>query len=223
MGDCIYCGNPAGFLRKKHPECEQKYTEGWTQMVDYSRDTALGVKPLDSLVPTITKVASTSFVPPERIREAMTRGWSQAVSKFLEDNILQEDEEHKLVEFMNRFKFDQQSLDADGSYTKVVKAGTLRDIMDGRLPRRIKMDSSLPFNFQKDETPVWAFTTVRYFEDKVRREYVGGYQGVSVRVAKGLYYRTGGFRENPLSIPSASMLILEFWLLLTSTYILRGL
>ena len=31
-------------------------------------------------------------------------------------------------------------------------------------------------------------------EDKVRREFVGGSQGVSVRVTKGVYYRVGAFK-----------------------------
>jgi len=28
MGNCIYCGKPAGFLRRKHRECAQKRKRG---------------------------------------------------------------------------------------------------------------------------------------------------------------------------------------------------
>jgi len=41
-------------------------------------------------------------------------------------------------------------------------------------------------------------TNVEYLEDKTRTQYVGGYQGVSIRVMKGVYYRVGGFRGNPV-------------------------
>jgi hypothetical protein len=39
---------------------------------------------------------------------------------------------------------------------------------------------------------------VAYYEQETRREYVGGYQGVSIRIARGLYYRTGGFKGHPV-------------------------
>jgi hypothetical protein len=39
---------------------------------------------------------------------------------------------------------------------------------------------------------------VLYYEEVVRRSYVGRYQGVSVRVVRGVYYRMGGFRGQPV-------------------------
>ena len=38
------------------------------------------------------------------------------------------------------------------------------------------------------------FEDVKYHEHKKRTEYVGGSRGVSFRVAKGVYYRTGAFK-----------------------------
>jgi hypothetical protein len=48
------------------------------------------------------------------------------------------------------------------------------------------------------EQLVWVFAGVKYLEDKTRRHYVGGSSGVSVRVAKGLYYRASAFRGDPV-------------------------
>lgn len=36
------------------------------------------------------------------------------------------------------------------------------------------------------------------YEMRKRREYVGGYSGFSVRIARGVYYRVGGFKGNPV-------------------------
>lgn len=33
MGNCIYCGNPAGFLRKTHKDCKQKHEQGRSEIV----------------------------------------------------------------------------------------------------------------------------------------------------------------------------------------------
>ncbi len=57
-----------------------------------------------------------------------------------------------------------------------------------------KVDGNLPFNLQKTENLVWVFQGVNYYEEKTRTRYVGGSQGVSIRIAKGVYYRTGAFK-----------------------------
>ena len=45
---------------------------------------------------------------------------------------------------------------------------------------------------------VWVFRPCDYLEDKTRRQYVGGSQGVSFRIAKGVYYRIGAFHGQPI-------------------------
>jgi hypothetical protein len=77
-------------------------------------------------------------------------------------------------------------------------AGALREILEGKVPTRAKVDGNLPFNFLKTESLVWVFHDVRYIESRVSRQYVGGSRGVSVRVMKGVYYRTGTFRGRPV-------------------------
>ena len=57
----------------------------------------------------------------------------------------------------------------------------------------------MPFNFQKSETLVWLFNNVVYLEDKTRTQYVGRSSGVSIRIAKGVYYRVGAFQGQPIS------------------------
>jgi hypothetical protein len=198
MGTCKYCGKPAGFLRKIHPECKQKNQAGWSQMIQLAQEAAQGKAQLNTLSKSLTQIASQSYVPLTQVQEALVAGWAKAVDVFLDDNVLQDEEEAKLLEFMSVFQLNQLSLDQNGAYTKVVKAGVLRDIMKGNLPERLKGQESLPFNFQKGESLVWVFSGVEYLEDKVRREYVGQSAGVSVRVAKGLYLRSGSFHGRPI-------------------------
>jgi len=121
-------------------------------------------------------------------------GWEHAVETAFDDGILTEQEEQALSELKNHFSLSQQVLDKNGSYSKLVKGAVLRDIMDGNLPERMNVDGNLPFNLQKTEKIVWVFQNVNYYEEKTRTRYVGGSQGVSIRVARGLYYRTGAFK-----------------------------
>ena len=43
-------------------------------------------------------------------------------------------------------------------------------------------------------------TSQNGYEQRTRTQYQGGYSGVSVRIAKGVYYRTGGFKGHPVKI-----------------------
>ena len=50
----------------------------------------------------------------------------------------------------------------------------------------------------KSETLVWIIQGVDYLETVVRRERRGSSHGVSIRLAKGLYYRPSTFRSRPI-------------------------
>lgn len=112
----------------------------------------------------------------------------------LEDNVLEEKEEERLVLFYQHFGLSQTDLDRNGAFTRTAKAGLIREVLNGVIPDRYKLDGTLPINFQKSEQVVWVFARVKYLEDKVRRQYVGGSQGMSFKVGKGVYYRVGAFK-----------------------------
>ena len=96
------------------------------------------------------------------------------------------------------FGFNRDSLNSDPSYVKMVRGAVLRDVMEGHIPERMTIIGNVPFNLQKSEKLVWVFQNVKYYEMRTRRQYVGGYQGFSVRIAKGLYYRAGAFKGHPV-------------------------
>lgn len=204
MGRCIYCGREAGFLRKKHPECEKKHFEGRSQIYHMAEDAILKSDvDLKALKEQIYQVAADSFVDPTLLQKLLGEAWEWGVMKALEDDLLTEAEEEMLEKFREQFDLSQESLDGQGAYTKLVKAAVLREVLDGKFETRLNIIGSLPFRLQKSETLIWLFTGVEYYQRRKRRQYVGGYQGVSVRVAKGVYYRIGGFRGKPVDISEA--------------------
>lgn len=194
MGNCIYCGEPAGFLKKTHKVCKQRHVQGKSEIVSLVGKVGAEGGDLKQLESSIEQVARTSFVDIDSLKALVASGWEKAVDLAFDDGLLSEQEESALIELKDHFGLSQQILDKTGSYSKLVKGAVLRDIMDGNLPGRIKVDGNLPFNLQKTEKVVWVFQNVNYYEEKTRTRYVGGSQGVSIRIAKGLYYRTGAFK-----------------------------
>jgi hypothetical protein len=194
VGNCIFCGKPAGFLRKSHKECKHKHEQGKSQIVSLVAKVGAMGGDLSHLESTIRQVASTSFVDSESLKSFIALGWEKAVDIAFDDGLLSVQEETALNALKKQFALSQQVLNRGGSYSKLVKGAVLRDIMDGNLPERMKVDGNLPFNLQKKEKIVWVFQNVNYFEEKTRTSYVGGSKGISIRIAKGVYYRTGAFK-----------------------------
>jgi hypothetical protein len=201
LGTCKYCGKPAGLLRSAHAACEEqnqrreRVAQGGRQRIALEVLRALkGNANFDALEKTVEDIERSSFLSPAERKMLLVKGWESSVEGFLEDGILDPTEEHRLIDFKERFSLTQDELDKNGSLTKIAKAAVLRDVSNGVVPQRMSVDASLPINFQKGEQIVWVFARSDYLEDKTRRHYVGGSQGISVRVAKGFYFRTSAFK-----------------------------
>ena len=222
MGNCKYCGKPAGFLRGKHAECEEQHRQrelviqGGRQRITAEVLCAVkGSDNFDQLEKAISVIEQSSFVPSSERKALLVKGWENSVEYFLEDGILDASEEKRLVEFKERFALSQSDLDKNGALTKTAKAAVLRDVLNGVIPQRMSIDGNLPINFQKEEQVVWVFPGSKYLEDKTRRQFVGGSQGISVRVMKGIYYRVGAFKGH--AVESTERVHIDTgWVVITS-------
>jgi len=194
MGDCKFCGKPAGFLRGAHKECKSRHDDASRNIVALVENIGSTGGNLPSLERRISESTSTGYIDTNKMNQLVVSGWEKAVERAFDDGVLTEDEEENLTNLMKHFSLSQAQLDNNGAYTKIVKGAVLRDIFEGTIPERVKVDGSLPFNLQKTEKIIWVFQDVDYYEQKKRTQYVGGSQGVSIRIAKGVYYRTGAFR-----------------------------
>ena len=120
MGDCRYCGD-AGFLRNSHKECEDANRDGWQQMLSLASESALSGRNREDLVGEMGDLATTSFVPSEKIRDALLEGWEQAVETALGDLLISREEETNLADYAERFHLPQEELDRNGARTSVIQ------------------------------------------------------------------------------------------------------
>jgi len=203
MGVCKYCGKPAGLFRSEHKECKERREVTWKQMVSLVEETILQQGSDDaykSLKEELKKMGIYGYITSEEeITEALISGWERAVDRTLEDGKLEESEEKKISKFVRFFGFSQSELDRRGYYSKFVKSIVLREVMEGKVPESVKIRvENVDINFQKDEKLIWIFTDVDYLEARTVRRYSGSSSGLSIRIAKGVYFHTGNFRGNPI-------------------------
>src|SRR5262249_48160264 len=70
-------------------------------------------------------------------------------------------------------------------------------------PSRHSVNPSLPMMLRKNETIIWVFYPIVHYIIKDETGYVGGSQGVSVRLVKGVYYRLGAFKGHKVTVPKS--------------------
>ena len=186
-----------GLIRKRNEEAHipSQPPAVEDRLVRAARTTALtnanGDEQLVSLSDTIVEAG----LKGERSREALVRGWETAVQGALEDGVISEDEEDALSRYLDYFGIEQAQADRSGALTTLVKAGAIRDLTEGVIPQRQSIQSRIPFNLMKSEKLVWVFQNVAYLEDVTRREMHGSSRGLTIRVARGIYYRPSTFKS----------------------------
>ena len=171
-------------------------TQAWEQMNEnaqrrltfLARAAALATADTASRLQALDDAVATSGLPQLRTWSLLAQNWQLAVDEALEDHVLTHDEERALRRYLGQFDLADVDVDTRGGYTKMVRAAIIRDVADGVVPERLELERPPPFNLMKSEHLVWLFDDVEYYEVKTRRERRGGSHGVSIRVAKGLYY-----------------------------------
>lgn len=199
MSTCIYCGKSAGFFRKKHANCEKIHLLGINEYVKLVNE-AINTQQTESDIETqLNEIVESSFITAEQRTRLLCKAFENSIDQFLEDGILSISEEKKLLMFMEGFGLSQTELDKNGYYSKTILASILRDLSEGKIPeQRINIGGVLPFLLQKSETLLWIFKNVDFYESTIKTEYQGGSSGMSIRIAKGLYYRTSAFKGRPV-------------------------
>lgn len=115
------------------------------------------------------------------------------VDDIIEDGVITEEEEMRIRLFLSIFDLSQEDVDKHKKYEKFVQLLILQKVKAGERPDCFKL-IAVPVVLGKTEYLIWGHRNVSLYRTKVRKEYVGGSSGVSVRVCKGVYYRAGAYK-----------------------------
>lgn len=210
MGDCVHCGKPAGLFRSSHPTCAQEKREALAKAASEQRQkehlraaieadvhkAMLANTPAAELDMKLAEHSERLWLTTDERIDIVARGWIHCVDAALEDGILTDDEIQHLEALITRFNLPAEKLQTNNAISRLGEAVVLRSVMEGD-PKFIDPPSGL--NLRKGEGVVWVFYNVDFLEDRVRRKTVGGSQGMSFRIAKGVYYRVGGFKAESVA------------------------
>ena len=115
------------------------------------------------------------------------RFYALALKNTTQDRRLSPDEDAMLTKLSAHFNVSDK--DKIRSYKDLARFKLLHSIELGELP----VVNASGLSLQKNEQVHWVQSS-SMLEEKTKRQYIGGSRGVSVRIAKGVSFRTGGFR-----------------------------
>ena len=190
MGNCIYCGEGAGFLRRSHKECRQRRKAAIANIPEYFAQAMEAPIDVSRFKQLAQNMAQASFIQDREFRPLAVRGMTKAIVRALDDHVITTAESERIDAVCGAFGLTSNDLPQNIQH-RFVKAHILRDIEDGRIRNRITIEGSVTPNLERGESVVWAFNSSKYFTTRGRTRYESVSQGVSVRLMKGVYYRTG--------------------------------
>lgn len=129
------------------------------------------------------------------LHNILVDAWIEALHRFSDENIITVENAKHLRAYQTFFELNENELDSNGgAYQQFTQSCIFRDISEGRVPVKINLPTE--FMLQKDERLLWLFNSASLYETQkqIKKEYVSGFSGISFRVAKGIWIRTGGSR-----------------------------
>jgi hypothetical protein len=195
MGNCIYCEQPVGFLSKQHKDCRERHDQAAREIPQFF------VKALRSPIEParfrtmIEQISHNNFVTESEHRQLVFNGLRRMVNSAFADRLLTEEEEQRITVFCNTF--DVAANELGDPKMRLAKAQILRRLDEGKFPEKIRVDG-LPINLEHNETAVWLFKNVNYYTMRERTEYVATSHGIPIRLLRGIYYRVGAFKGEPI-------------------------
>lgn len=136
----------------------------------------------------LPQVRNGTTSPATIIKEHLHR----AVTVAVQDNVLSEKDERNIAELFRINNMDINAL-PDETKKQLRKALLCKYLLNGVVKVMVPQNG-YPVTLQKKEIVIWYWTDINISVMKTQRTYHGGSSGISVRIAKGIYYRTGGSR-----------------------------
>ena len=201
MGQCTYCGASAGWFRTAHRECVEANLSARAEIVKLVA-TWLPAHPdvpeYGPLREQVMAISKRGCVDHDTARTQVREGIYAALEHFLDDGVLSHLEETHLLSGAEALGLDGPYLGQHPRAGRFVGAGVLRRVLEGEQWDKPWDPRAYGLVLASGEELLWVQSNLRLSEPKTTRSYVGSSSGVSIRVARGVYYRVGQFKGHPV-------------------------
>jgi len=201
MGNCTYCGKSAGWFKTAHDECVQAHSQAKAAIVQ-TIATWLPEHPdmtdFRPLLDELTRIARNGHIDETTALAASRDGIYAVLDKYLDDNVLSKLEEDHLFAAAEALGLESAYLVKFPQTRRLYGACVIRRVVEGEEWDKPGNAAELGLILGKGEELLWVEPGLTLKEPKTSRTYVGASSGVSIRIARGVYYRVGAFKGHPI-------------------------
>jgi len=200
MAICRYCGQKAGWLSDAHEDCIRKANEGIETLKLAISNAVTAGKTYGDIKASVETVVSGYHIPHPEALAAIKAGWSQGAEQRSKAQPISPDDFDAISDIYKMAGLTKDDIwyKTAGFYAMGFSCliwTVLHDHID-------PYQGPVRFQLQAGEIPVYGIANVLVRQERTTKSYVGGYSGVSMRVANGLYYRLGGMRGHAVESTS---------------------
>lgn len=200
MAICRYCGKKAGWFSDAHEDCVRKANEAVKTINSSVSFAVIEGKKYEDIKAAIEAVIEFHHVPQPEALAAIKEGWSKGAEQRSKAQPISPDDFDAIGDIykMAGLTDDDIWYKTAGHFAMCFSCliwTVLHDHID-------PYQGPIRFQLQAGEIPVYGIANVLVRQERTTKSYVGGYSGVSMRVANGLYYRLGGMRGHAVESTS---------------------
>lgn len=200
MAICRYCGQKAGWFSEAHDACIRKANNGIEALKTCMADAIIQGKPYSEIKPQLDKTTAESAIPQEQALAAIKEGWSQGVEQRSKAQPIGPGEVLVINDTYRAAGLrDEDITNKTAGFWAMNFSFLIWTVLHDQID---PYKGPIRFQLQPGEIPFFGIANVLVREERTAKSYVGGYSGVSVRVASGLYYRLGGARGHAVESTS---------------------
>lgn len=157
-----------------------------------------GQKPMQRVMQISQQIMSVMPLSEEQKQDMYFYMLNQAAENYMKDGLLTDDEEKRIDDYVYMLGLSTSNLPAkyQGSeINRIEQSKLLKQLQKGIIPQT---NIVAPILLGRDETVLWCYDGVTMWQEKIKKEFVGGHSGFTFRIVKGVNYRTGSFKGHPV-------------------------
>ena len=154
--------------------------------------------PIQKVKQLAERIAYEYHLSAQQIEQTHFNVLEKAAENFLKDGIISDNEQRQVNEYIQCFSVPINQLTTQNQNSHIVKlaqAAILKDIQHGSIPSN---PLSVPVLLGRNESALWIYGNVTFYQEKIEKEFVGHHGGFSFKIMKGVYYRIGQSRGKPI-------------------------
>jgi hypothetical protein len=164
MANCVYCGKPAGVMRRHHPECKARHSNAFSVIPEFFGkviDSAISAQRFSELLQAASRE---SFVSVGELKSLCHAGFTNVITSILNQRPLTAAELQRITELIDALGASLP--DGLGLDELLAKINVVTELSDGKIPDYVSVAGPVPIEFEADETVLWIFNQATRFRSR---------------------------------------------------------